>query len=226
MLIGIPNLLTPEEVAKARKLFDDAEWVDGRVTAGALAAKVKDNSQIPQDHPVARQLGAIVHAALGRSALFASAAQPFRVLPPMFSRYTGGQQYGTHVDGAIRMDPGMTHRLRADLSATLFFAEPEEYDGGELCVEDTYGLKSVKLPAGHLVLYPSTSRHHVTAVTRGVRLVSFFWIQSMIRDDGQRALLFDLNTSIQSLKRDHPDHPSTLRLSGVHQNLLRMWAEV
>ena len=226
MLIGIPNVLTAEQIAEARKILDAAEWVDGKVTAGPQAAKVKDNSQIPTDHPAARQLGEMILTALSRNSLFTQAAHPFRLLPPMFSRYSGGQQFGTHVDNSIRQIPGTMHRLRADLSATLFLAAPEEYDGGELCVEDAYGVKSVKLPPGHMVLYPSTSQHHVTPVTRGTRLVSFFWIQSMIRDDAQRTLLYDLDVSIQRLKRDHPEHPSIGKLTGVYHNLLRLWAEV
>ncbi len=162
--------------------------------------------------------------------MFLSAALPLRVFPPLFNRYSGGQSFGTHVDNAIRQVPGTPHRIRTDLSATLFFAAPEEYDGGELCVEDTYGVKSVKLPPGHMILYPSTSLHHVTPVTRGARISSFFWIQSMIRDDGQRSLLFDLDLAIQRLGRDLPNEPaaqqSAVQLTGVYHNLLRQWAEV
>jgi PKHD-type hydroxylase len=149
-----------------------------------------------------------------------------QVFPPLFNRYTGGQSFGTHVDNAIRQVPGTPHRIRTDLSATLFFAAPEEYDGGELCVEDAYGLKSVKLPPGHMVLYPATSLHHVKPVTRGARLCSFFWIQSMIRDDGQRSILFDLDLALQRLNRDHPNHPSAVQITGVYHNLLRQWAEM
>ncbi|HEX3988247.1 MAG TPA: Fe2+-dependent dioxygenase, partial [Verrucomicrobiae bacterium] len=177
MLITIPDVLTVDQVAQARKALDQAEWVDGRVTAGHQSAKAKDNAQVPENHPVARQLGDMILAALGKNALFMAAALPARVFPPLFNRYSGGQSFGTHVDNAIRQITGTPHRIRTDLSATLFLGPPEEYDGGELCVEDTYGVKTVKLPAGHLVLYPSTSLHHVRPVTRGARVASFFWIQ-------------------------------------------------
>lgn len=226
MLLTIPNVLNAEQVAQGRALLDQAEWVDGRVTAGHQSAKAKDNMQIPEGHPNARQLGEMILAALGRSPLFMSAALPREVFPPLFNRYSGGQSFGTHVDNAIRQIPGTPHRIRTDLSATLFFAGPEEYDGGELCVEDTYGVKSVKLPAGHMVLYPATSLHHVRPVTRGARICSFFWIQSMIRDDGQRSLLFDLDLAIQRLSADHPGHSSAIQLTGVYHNLLRQWAEL
>ena len=226
MLISIPDVLTAEEVAQARALFDTVEWVDGRVTAGHQSVKTKDNLQIPENHPVARQLGETILAALGKHPLFLSAALPLRVFPPLFNRYSGGQSFGTHVDNAIRQVTGTPHRIRTDLSATLFFAGPEEYDGGELCVEDAYGVKRVKLPPGHMVLYPATSLHHVTPVTRGARVCSFFWIQSMIRDDGQRSLLFDLDLAIQRLNSDHPNHPSAVQLTGVYHNLLRQWAEM
>jgi PKHD-type hydroxylase len=230
MLISIPDVLTPEQVAQARQILDKAEWVDGKVTAGHQSAKAKDNMQIPEGSPVAQQLGEMILAALGRNPLFLSAALPLRVFPPLFNRYSGGQSFGTHVDNAIRQVPGTPHRIRTDLSATLFLAGPEEYDGGELCVEDTYGLQRVKLPAGHMILYPSTSLHHVTPVTRGARICSFFWLQSMIRDDGQRSLLFDLDLAIQRLGRDLPNEPaaqqSSVQLTGVYHNLLRQWAEV
>lgn len=226
MLIEIPNLLTPEQVAQARDLLDKAEWIDGKVTAGYQSARAKDNMQIAEGNPVARQVGEMILGALSRNPLFMSAALPRTVFPPLFNRYAGGQSFGTHVDNAIRQLPGSAHRIRTDLSATLFFAAPGEYDGGELCVEDTYGFKSVKLPAGHMVLYPATSLHHVTPVTRGARVSSFFWIQSMIRDDGQRSILFDLDVAIQRLNADHPNHPSAVQLTGVYHNLLRQWAEV
>jgi PKHD-type hydroxylase len=226
MLLSIPDVLTPEQVAQARQLLDKAEWVDGRVTAGYQSARAKDNVQIPEGHPIGRQLGEMILGALGKNPLFASAALPRHVFPPLFNRYSGGQSFGTHVDNAIRQVPGTAHRIRTDLSATLFFAGPEEYDGGELCVEDMYGVKAVKLPAGHMVLYPATSLHHVRPVTRGARICSFFWIQSMIRDDGQRSLLFDLDLAIQRLSADHPDHPSAVQLTGVYHNLLRQWADL
>jgi len=226
MLLTIPDVLTPQQVAEARQILDQAEWVDGRVTAGHQSAMAKDNVQIPEGHPAARQLGDMVMGALGKNPLFMSAALPLRVFPPLFNKYSGGQSFGTHVDNAIRQIPGTPHRVRTDLSATLFFAGPEEYDGGELCVEDAYGVKKVKLPPGHMVLYPATSLHHVTPVTRGARVCSFFWIQSMIRDDGQRTLLFDLDTGIQRISADHPGHPSAVQLTGVYHNLLRQWAEM
>jgi PKHD-type hydroxylase len=226
MLISIPDVLTANQVAEGRQLLDQAEWVDGKVTAGHQSAKAKNNLQIPESSPVAQKMGEMILAALGRNSLFLSAALPARVFPPLFNKYSGGQSFGTHVDNAIRQIPGSGHRIRTDLSATLFFAGPEEYDGGELCVEDTYGVKSVKLPPGHMILYPATSLHHVKPITRGARICSFFWIQSMIRDDGQRSLLFDLDLGIQRLSRDHPDHPSAVQLTGVYHNLLRQWAEV
>ena len=226
MILAIPDVLSPEEVRNAREVLDQADWVDGRVTAGHQSARAKDNLQIPENHPAAQRLGDLVLAALGRSPLFLSAALPLRVFPPLFNRYSGGQSFGTHVDNAIRQVPGTPLKIRTDLSATLFFTGPDEYDGGELTVEDTYGVKSVKLEAGHLILYPATSLHHVKPVTRGTRTCSFFWIQSMIRDDGQRTLLFDLDTSIRRLNQDHPDHPSAVQLTGVYHNLLRQWAEM
>jgi PKHD-type hydroxylase len=200
--------------------------VDGRVTAGAQSSRTKHNRQLPGDSPAARDLGELILGALQRSPLFMSAALPLKVFPPLFNRYGGGHAFGSHVDNAIRQVPGTPHRVRTDLSATLFFVDPDGYDGGELVVEDTYGTHRVKLPAGDLVLYPSTSLHHVTAVTRGERLASFFWIQSLIRDDGRRTLLFDMDTAIQRLARDVPDHPSTIQLTGVYHNLLRQWAEL
>jgi PKHD-type hydroxylase len=225
MLIAIPDVLTAEQVVQARQRLDAADWIDGRVTAGVQSARAKDNLQLAQDHPVARQLGDMILSALQTNALFVSAALPLRVFPPMFNRYQGGQSFGSHVDNAIRQVSGTAHRLRTDLSATLFFANPDEYDGGELLIEDTYGVHSVKLPAGHLVLYPSTSLHSVRPVTRGARVASFFWVQSMVRDDGQRTLLFDLDTAIQRIARDVPDHPSTVQLTGIYHNLLRRWAD-
>jgi PKHD-type hydroxylase len=230
MLLTIPNVLNAEQVARGRELLDKAEWVDGKVTAGHQSAKAKDNMQIPESSPVSRELGETILNALGRNPTFLSAALPAKVFPPLFNRYTGGQSFGTHVDNAIRTIPGTPHRIRTDLSATLFFAAPEEYDGGELCVEDTYGVHRVKLPPGHMVLYPSTSLHHVTPVTRGARICSFFWLQSMIRDDGHRSLLFDLDLSIQRLSRDLPDNAvatqTAVQLTGVYHNLLRQWAEL
>jgi PKHD-type hydroxylase len=226
MLLHIPDVLTPAEVASARQRLELASWIDGRVTAGHQSARAKDNLQLPEDSPEARQLGEEIAAALQRSLLFIAAALPARVFPPLFNRYQGGHSFGNHVDNAIRHVPGTPHRIRTDLSATLFFTSPEEYDGGELVVEDTYGVHAVKLPAGHLVLYPSTSLHHVRPVTRGARLASFFWIQSMVRDDGARTLLFDLDTAIQQVTQTNVDHPAAVMLTGVYHNLLRRWAEV
>lgn len=226
MLLAVPEVLTSMQVAQARQMLEQAEWADGRVTAGHQSARAKDNLQLPEDHPAARQIGDTILDALGQNALFISAALPERVFPPLFNRYQSGQSFGTHVDNAIRQVAGTAHRIRTDLSATLFLSQPDEYDGGELTVEDTYGTHSVKLPAGHMVLYPATSLHHVRPVTRGARISSFFWIQSMIRDDGQRALLFDLDVAIQRLNRDLPQHPSSVQLTGVYHNLLRQWAEV
>jgi PKHD-type hydroxylase len=226
MLIPIPDVLTAEQVAQARQILDSAEWVDGRVTAGPQSARAKDNQQLPEDSPATRELGQMILGALQRNPLFITAALPLQVFPPLFNRYRGGQSFGTHVDNAIRQVPGTPHRIRTDLSATLFFTGPDEYDGGELVVEDTYGVHSVKLPPGHLVLYPSTSLHHVRPVTRGARICSFFWIQSMIRDDAERTLLFDLDSSIQRISRDLPDHPSAVQLTGIYHNLVRRWAEL
>jgi PKHD-type hydroxylase len=226
MLLHVPEVLTPAEVEEARRLLDSAEWLDGRVTAGHQSARVKDNVQLPEDSPVARQLGGTIVAALQRNALFLSAALPMKVFPPLFNRYAGGQSFGNHVDNAIRQTAATGQRIRTDLSATLFFAQPDEYDGGELVVEDTYGVHTVKLPAGDLILYPSTSLHHVRPVTRGARVASFFWIQSMIREDSARTLLFDLDTAIQRLGGRVPDDAGVVQLTGVYHNLLRRWAEL
>jgi PKHD-type hydroxylase len=225
MLIEIPDVLPPEQAADLRARLEAADWIDGRVTAGYQAAKVKHNAQLPETHPLAGQLGNAILARLERTPLFVSAALPLRVYPPMFNRYDIGQAFGTHVDTAVRSIPGTAHRVRADLSATLFLTPPEDYDGGELVVEDSYGAHAVKLPAGHMILYPAGSLHDVRPVTRGIRLGSFFWIQSMVRDDGARTLLFDLDTAIQSLAASDPDHPSLPALTGVYHNLLRRWVE-
>jgi PKHD-type hydroxylase len=225
MLLQVPDVLTSEQVAHARRLLDSAEWVDGRVTAGQQSARVKDNQQLPEGHPAALELGDLIITALQGSSLFVSAALPLRVFPPLFNRYRGGHSFGNHVDNAIRQITGTPLRIRTDLSATLFLCQPDEYEGGELVVEDTYGVHSVKLPAGHMILYPSTSLHHVRAVTKGARVASFFWIQSMVRDDGQRTLLFDLDTAIQRLTLDLPEHPAAVQLTAVYHNLLRRWAD-
>jgi PKHD-type hydroxylase len=226
MLITIPDVLTAAQVTKARDLLDAAEWVDGRVTAGHQSARTKDNVQLPEAHPVARELGEMILLALGQSALFMSAALPLKVFPPLFNRYAGGQSFGTHVDNAIRQDPRTGGRIRTDLSATLFLSEPAEYDGGELSVEDTYGVHAVKGAAGSMVLYPATSLHHVTPVTRGARVSSFFWLQSMVRSDGDRSLLFDMDNAIQRVERESPGSAAAVQLTGVYHNLLRRWVEM
>ena len=226
MLLPIQNVCSADQVAEARRLLDEADWIDGRTTAGHQSGRAKNNLQLPEDHPLARKLGAMVLDALGKNALFISAALPLRVFPPLFNRYQGGQAFGTHVDNAIRQVPGTTHSIRTDLSATLFLSSPEEYDGGELVVEDIYGVHSVKLPAGDLVLYPATSLHQVRPVTRGARVASFFWVQSMVRDDAERSMLFDLDVSIQRINQENAAHPSAVQLTGLYHNLLRRWAEL
>lgn len=225
MLLRIPQILNPDEVARCRALVEGAEWGDGRMTAGAQSAKAKNNLQLPETHPAARAAGEIILAALPRQGMFVSGALPFKVFPPLFNRYGAGQSFGTHIDNAIRPVAGTPHRVRTDLSATLFLSRPDEYDGGELLIEDDFGAQSVKLPAGDLVIYPAGSRHRVEAVTRGARLASFFWIQSMVRDNGQRTLLFDLDVAIQQVAAGAPDHPAAVRLTGVYHNLLRRWAD-
>lgn len=225
MLLHVPSVLTAEQVAECRRKLDAADWVDGRVTAGHQSAKAKDNAQLPEDSPLARQLGQVIVAALERNSLFVAGALPLKIFPPLFNRYTSGQSFGNHVDNAVRQVRNTPHRVRTDISATLFLAQPSEYDGGELMIDDTYGSHSVKLPAGDLVLYPASSLHRVQPVTRGARLASFFWIQSMVRDDGERTLLFDLDLAIQRLGGDAPDHPSVVQLTGIYHNLLRRWAD-
>jgi PKHD-type hydroxylase len=230
MLLQIPGLFNAEQVRLLCGRLEGAgsAWVDGRVTAGHQGAQVKHNLQLAEDAPVARELSAIVVAALERHPLFLSSALPSRIYPPMFNRYDGTDemQFGTHVDGAVRLVPGTGAKIRTDVAATLFLSAPETYDGGELVIEDTYGTQAVKLPAGDMVLYPSTSRHRVAPVTRGVRLASFLWVQSMVRDDAQRALLFDLDMAIMRLTPAAPGHASLVELTGCYHNLLRMWGEV
>ncbi|HEY5382141.1 MAG TPA: Fe2+-dependent dioxygenase [Acidobacteriaceae bacterium] len=231
MLITIEKVLTAEQVTLARAKLAAAAWVDGRVTAGYQAQEVKRNAQIPESSPVAKELGDLILAGLARAPRFMSAALPLRVFPPMFNSYAGGQTFGTHVDTAIRQLATTGQRIRTDLSATLFLTAPEDYDGGELIVEDSYGEKRVKLAAGNMVLYPATSLHRVEPVTCGNRVSSFFWIQSMIRQDAHRTLLFELDESIQRLARsEHAATPevkqSSVQLTGVYHNLLRQWAEM
>jgi PKHD-type hydroxylase len=226
VLLQIPDVLTSDQVADARRRLDQLDWVDGRVTAGYQSARVKRNLQLPEGDAVAEEVGDLILTALQRHPLFLAAALPLRVFPPLYNRYEGGQSFGNHVDNAIRQITGTGHRIRTDLSATLFLSPPEEYEGGELLVEDTYGVHTVKLPAGHMILYPSTSLHAVRPVTGGARVASFFWIQSMVREDADRALLFDLDSAIQRLSQEAPDHPSAVQLTAVYHNLLRRWAEL
>ena len=226
MLLHVPNVLSAEQVAECRRRLDAADWVDGRVTAGHQSAMAKDNAQLPEDSPVARELGQMILSALERNPLFLAGALPLKIFPPLFNRYAGGQSFGNHVDNAMRQARDTKGWVRTDISATLFLAAPSEYDGGELMIDDTYGSHNVKLPAGDLVLYPSTSLHRVQPVTRGARIASFFWIQSMVRDDGQRTLLFDLDLAVQRLGADVQGHPALVQLTGVYHNLLRRWADV
>ncbi|MEO8430822.1 MAG: Fe2+-dependent dioxygenase [Acidobacteriota bacterium] len=226
MLLPISGLLSPEEVRSARTILDAAEWVDGRATAGHQSARAKMNRQLRESDPRAVQLGEMILDRLGGNALFISAALPQRVFPPLFNRYEAGENFGTHIDNAIRQVQGTSHRIRTDLAATLFLTGPDEYEGGELVIEDTFGTHSVKLPAGDMVLYPASSRHYVRPVARGSRIASFFWVQSMVRDDGERALLFDLDLAVQQIHRERDDHPAAVALTGVYHNLLRRWADV
>ena len=225
MILQIPNVLSAEQLAHCRRVLDGAEWVDGRVTAGHQSSQAKRNLQVAEGSTAARELGALVLQSLEVNPVFVAAALPARVFPPLFNRYEPGHAFGTHVDNAIRQVRGTAHRIRTDLSATLFISAPEDYEGGELVVEDTYGARGVKLPAGHLVLYPATSLHHVQPITRGARIASFFWIQSMVRDDGQRTLLFDLDRAIQSLAGNEKASAAAVQLTGVYHNLVRRWAD-
>jgi PKHD-type hydroxylase len=226
MLICVPDVLAAEQIAHFRDVMSRAEWEDGRATAGSQSSLVKNNLQLPQDGAAARALGDLVLDALAASPLFVSAALPLRIFPPLFNRYGAGQSFGLHVDNAIRGVPHTSVRIRTDLSVTLFLSDPEEYEGGELVIEDRFGSQEIKLPAGHLVLYPSTSLHLVREVTGGERVASFFWLQSMIRDNMVRSLLFDLDQTIQSLTaRLGAGDPSCVKLTGVYHNLIRTWAE-
>lgn len=227
MLVHVPQVLSPEQVAHCRRVLDGSQWVDGRVTAGELAAQSKFNLQIPEDSAEARELGDIILSALGRTPLFTSAALPLRVLPPLFNRYDRGMKFGFHVDGAIRAIPGANMRMRADVSTTLFLTDPEDYDGGELVIQDAYGEHDVKLPAGDMIIYPSTSLHAVNEITRGSRWSAFFWTQSMVKDDGKRTLLYELDTAIQQTRQSlADDHPAVLSLTNTYHNLLRQWIEM
>lgn len=229
MLVCVPDVLAKDEVAEFRRIMLAADWEDGRSTAGTASALVKKNEQLPPDSEVARALGRQVISALMAKPLFVAAAIPLHIFPPLFNRYASadGHHFGIHVDNAVRGDHLTGARIRTDLSATLFLSEPDEYDGGELVVEDHYGAHEVKLPAGHLVLYPASSLHMVTPVTRGTRLASFFWIQSMVRDAHARSLIYDLDLAIQALvERLGRDDPETVKLTGIYHNLIRYWAEV
>lgn len=226
MMIRIPDLLSPEEVARVRGIIDAGEWVDGNVTSGAQSALAKRNEQLPEGSAGHREAGAMILDALGRSPLFVAAALPLKVFPPLFNRYAGGQEFGTHVDNAVRIQRGSDFRIRSDLSMTVFLEDPAAYDGGELTVESQFGEQAVKLPAGHAILYPSSSLHRVEPVTRGMRVASFFWIQSMIRDDGARRILFEMDQSVQRLAGElGQDDRSVIELTGVYHNLLRRWAD-
>ncbi|MDO5624309.1 MAG: Fe2+-dependent dioxygenase [Pseudomonadota bacterium] len=224
MMIDIPDVLTPAQLAHCRQMLAAADWADGRQTAGHIAVSAKHNLQLPPTSATSVALGNLVLEAIGQNRSFIAAALPLKVLPPLFNRYEGGGHYGSHVDNAVRTLPGSAERVRTDISCTLFFSEPHEYDGGELVVQDTYGTRGVKLPAGHLVVYPGTSLHHVTPVTRGTRLAAFFWVQSLVRTDAQRSVLLELDTAIQSLTQRHPSDESLVPLTGVYHNLLRQWS--
>lgn len=226
MLLPIPDVLTADQVRYVRERLEGAgdAWVDGRATAGYQGAPVKRNQQIAEHSPVARELGDVIVGAIERHPLFISAALPNQVYPPLFNRYESGMTFGSHVDGAVRVLPNGV-KLRTDVSATLFLCDPDEYDGGELVIEDTYGVHQVKLPAGHMIVYPATSLHQVTPVTRGTRLASFFWVQSLVRSDTQRALLFDMDTAIQRLNATGADEAARRSLVGCYHNLLRLWSE-
>ena len=225
MLLRIPGILTADQVATIRAGIDRAHWVDGNVTSGHQSAQAKYNEQLPEESVECREMGEIILAALARSALFFSAALPRQVYPPLFNRYRGDMGFGNHVDGAMRVHPPTGRRIRTDISATLFLTPPDDYDGGELVIEDTYGVQSVKLPAGDVVIYPATSVHRVTPITRGARVSSFFWLQSMVRSNEHRMMLLDLDTAIQQLNRIVPDERALVQLTGLYHNLLRLWSD-
>ena len=226
MMLAIPDLLDKEGVARIRAIMDAGEWQDGNATSGHQSALAKNNRQLAEDSPAATEAGALVLDALGKSPLFIAAALPLKIFPPLFNRYQKGEAFGTHIDNAVRIHRASGFRVRSDLSATLFLEDPEAYEGGELIVEGDAGAGAVKLPAGHLLLYPASSLHRVAPVTKGARLASFFWVQSMVRDDGARAILFDLDQAIQAVAADrgHADK-EVIRLTGVYHNLLRRWAD-
>ena len=226
MMLAIPDLLDEEGVARVRAIIDAGEWRDGNATSGHQSALAKKNEQLPEDSAAAKEAGRIVLEALGRSPLFVAAALPLKIFPPLFNRYEGGEAFGTHIDNGVRIHASSGFRLRSDLSATLFLDDPDAYEGGELVVEDNLGANAAKLPAGHLLLYPASSLHRVEPVTKGVRLAAFFWVQSMVRDDGARAILFDLDRSIQAVAAGRgQDDREVIRLTGIYHNLLRRWAD-
>ncbi|MFZ5960715.1 Fe2+-dependent dioxygenase [Pseudomonas knackmussii] len=226
MLLHVPGVFTREEAARIRGALEQAEWGDGKATAGYQSARAKHNLQLPQEHPLAQEIATAMLQRLWKNPLFMSAALPHKVFPPLFNCYTGGGSFGFHIDNAVRDAQGGRERIRTDLSSTLFFSDPEDYDGGELVIQDTYGEQRVKLPAGDLVLYPGTSLHKVEPVTRGARYASFFWTQSLVREDSQRSLLFQMDQALQQLNRDVPEHPALIELTGSYHNLLRRWVEV
>ena len=226
MLLQIPAVLDPAAVARLRDLLARAAWADGRITAGTQSAQEKRNRQLPEDAPEATPARAMVLEALAKSGLFFTAALPLKIYPPLFNRYEAGMDFGSHIDNAVRTFPATGQHVRTDISATLFLTDPQDYDGGELVVEDTYGSHAVKLNAGDLVLYPGTSVHHVRPVTRGARAGSFFWVQSMVRDDTRRALLFDMDGAISALRHAHGDSAPVIALTGTYHNQIRMWADV
>lgn len=226
MLLHIPAVFNREEVMRIREALEAAQWMDGKVTAGHQSAKAKNNLQLAQDNPLAKEISQAMLERLWNNPLFMSAALPNKVFPPLFNCYRSGDDFGYHIDNAVRQVKGSVERVRTDLSSTLFFSDPDEYDGGELTIQDTYGVQKLKLPAGDLVLYPASSLHKVAPVTRGSRFASFFWTQSLVREDSQRSLLFEMDNAIQQLSRDVPEHPSLIQLTGTYHNLLRRWAEV
>lgn len=225
MMLEIPEVLTRDQVRQCREALEQADWVDGRATAGHVAAKAKNNLQLPLDHPAARQLGDFILGVLAQNPSFISAALPLHILPPRFNRYEGGGDYGYHIDNAIFTAPGIAQRIRSDVSSTLFLSDPDEYEGGELVVQDSYGAHTVKLPAGHMVVYPGMSLHRVTPVTRGRRYAAFFWTQSLVREDHRRSLLWELDSAIQQVAQALPDHGTVPQLTGVYHNLIREWSD-
>ena len=226
MLIHIPGVFSRDEVGRIREALEQADWADGKVTAGHQSAKAKHNLQLPESHPLSKEIGGAMLERLWSHPVFMSAALPNKVFPPLLNCYKAGGNFDFHIDNAVRQAKGNPERVRTDLSTTLFFSNPEDYDGGELVIQDTFGTREIKLAAGDLVLYPGTSLHKVNPVTRGVRYASFFWTQSLVREDAQRALLFEMDTAIQRLSQDVPDHPSLIQLTGTYHNLLRRWVDV